>query len=102
VPFAVPLCVRRLSQLGLRPTLWEQKGQPGVSDNGNHILDCATDPITDAVRLEADILAIPGVVGTGLFLGMADIVLVGDGTDFRMTDERRRTRTTDTPARSVP
>lgn len=90
VPFAVPLCVRRLSGLGLRPALWEQKGRPGVTDNGNHILDCATDPITDAGRLEADIRAIPGVVGTGLFQGMADIVLVGAVTDFRMVDERRR------------
>jgi ribose 5-phosphate isomerase A len=102
VPFAVPLCVRRLSELGLRPILWEGHGRPGLTDNGNHILDCGTDPIADAARLEADIRAIPGVVGTGLFVGMADTVLVGDGADFRMTDERRRTRTTDTPARSVP
>ena len=90
VPFAVPLCVRRLSQLGLRPALWDQKGRPGVTDNGNHILDCATAPITDAVRLEGDIRAIPGVVGTGLFLGMAGIVLVGDDRDFQLTREERR------------
>jgi hypothetical protein len=37
-----------------------------------------------------DIRAIPGVVGTGLFLGMADTVLVGDRNDFRFIEERRR------------
>jgi ribose 5-phosphate isomerase len=37
-----------------------------------------------------DIRAIPGVVGTGLFLGMADTVLVGDRNDFRMIEEKRR------------
>jgi ribose 5-phosphate isomerase len=37
-----------------------------------------------------DIRAIPGVVGTGLFLGMADTVLVGDRNDFRLVEERRR------------
>jgi ribose 5-phosphate isomerase A len=91
VPFAVPLCLRRLARFGLRPALWEQNGRPALTDNGNHILDCATDPIPDAERLETDIRAIPGVVGTGLFLGMADTVLVGEGNDFRMIEERRRT-----------
>jgi ribose 5-phosphate isomerase A len=61
-----------------------------VTDNGNHILDCQIDPIPDAARLEIDIRAIPGVVGTGLFLGMADTVLVGNRNDFQMIEERRR------------
>ena len=46
--------------------------------------------MVDAPRLELDIRAIPGVAGTGLYLEMADTVLVGDRADFRMTDERRR------------
>lgn len=90
VPFAAPLCLRRLAGLGLRPLLWEQDGHPGTTDNGNHILDCAVDPIPDPARLEADVRGIPGVVGTGLFLGVADTVLVGDPRDFRLTAERRR------------
>ena len=46
-------------------------------------------PIPDAHALEAKIQAIPGVLGTGLFLGMADIVLVGD-EHFNLVDERKR------------
>jgi ribose 5-phosphate isomerase A len=65
-------------------------GKTFVTDNGNHILDCRIDPIPDATRLELDIRAIPGVVGTGLFLGMADTVLIGDRNDFRLIDERHR------------
>ena len=61
-----------------------------MTDNGNHILDCRIAPITDATRLEQDIRAIPGVVGTGLFLGMADTVLIGNRSDFRMIEERQR------------
>jgi ribose 5-phosphate isomerase A len=90
VPFAVPLCLRRLGELGLRPALWTEGDRPGATDNGNHILDCETDPIPDAARLETDIRGIPGVVGTGLFLGMADTVLVGDDRDFRLRAERQR------------
>jgi ribose 5-phosphate isomerase A len=89
VPFAVPLCQRRLAKLGLRPVLWEENGRPGITDNGNHILDCATGPIPDTARLEEDVRGIPGVVETGLFLGMTDTVLIGTGDDFRMTEERR-------------
>ena len=61
-----------------------------MTDNGNHILDCQIGPIADPPQLEMDIRAIPGVVGTGLFLGMADTVLVGDRVSFRLIEERRR------------
>jgi ribose 5-phosphate isomerase A len=89
-PFALPLCERRLSELGCRPTPYFQDRGLFLTDNGNHILDCRIDPIANATQLELDIRAIPGVVGTGLFLGMADTILVGDTNDFRMIEERQR------------
>ncbi len=49
--------------------------------NGNYILDCAIPPtalITDPAATDTKILAIPGVLGTGLFVGMADVLLLGD------------------------
>jgi ribose 5-phosphate isomerase A len=89
-PFALPLCVRRLGELGCRAVPYRQGNGLFVTDNGNHILDCQIDPIPDAPRLEMNIREIPGVVGTGLFLGMADAVLVGDRDNFRLIEERRR------------
>jgi ribose 5-phosphate isomerase A len=89
-PFALPLCERRLNELGCRPILYRQGNEPFVSDNGNHILDCQIEPISTAARLEMDIRAIPGVVGTGLFLGMAETILIGDRDTFRLLEERRR------------
>jgi ribose 5-phosphate isomerase A len=89
-PFALPLCERRLAALGCQPVPFRQGESLFVTDNGNHIVDCQIKPIPDAVRLELDIRAIPGVVGTGLFLGMADTVLIGDRDTFRLTEERRR------------
>ncbi len=79
-----------MGELGCRPVPYVHGGSLFVTDNGNHMLDCQIDPILDAPRLERDIRAIPGVVGTGLFLEMADTVLVGDRNDFRLTEERRR------------
>jgi len=89
-PFALPLCERRLAALGCQPVPYFQGSGLFVTDNGNHIVDCRIDPIPDPARLESEIRAIPGVVGTGLFLGMADTVLVGDRNDFQMIEERVR------------
>jgi ribose 5-phosphate isomerase A len=89
LPFALPLCLRRLSDLGCNPVPYEEAGKLFVTDNGNHILDCAVAPILDPSAFETHTRAIPGVVGTGLFLGMADTVLVGDDA-FRLVAEKRR------------
>jgi ribose 5-phosphate isomerase A len=89
VPFALPLCCRCLADLGCKPIPYLVDGQLFVSDNGNHILDCAIGPIPNPWELEANILAIPGVVGTGLFLGMASDVLFGDD-QFNLVAEKRR------------
>jgi ribose 5-phosphate isomerase A len=88
VPFAIPLCKRRLSALGCRPVPWLEDGRLVVTENGNLIIDCEIEPITDADRLEQELCAIPGVVGTGLFLRMAESVLVGD-QNFELVEERR-------------
>jgi ribose 5-phosphate isomerase A len=89
-PFALPLCERRLRDLGCRPVPYRQGNNLFLTDNGNHILDCQVSPTDDPAKLELDIRAIPGVVGTGLFLGMADTVLVGDRENFRLMEEKRR------------
>jgi ribose 5-phosphate isomerase A len=90
VPFALPLCVRELEKIGCRPVPYQEHGHLFVTDNGNHILDCGVGAILDPPRYEAQILAIPGVVDTGLFLHMADTVLVGDD-HFGLVAEKRRT-----------
>ena len=91
-PFALALCERRLAALGCVPIRYRVGDTLFVTDNGNHILDCQIEPIPDPSGLELDIRAIPGVVGTGLFLGMADTVLVGDRESFRLREEKRRPR----------
>jgi ribose 5-phosphate isomerase A len=89
-PFALPLCERRLRELGCRPVPYAPSGRLFLTDNGNHILDCEISPIPDAAKLEREIGAIPGVVGTGLFLGMAENVLVGDRDTFELIEHRQR------------
>jgi ribose 5-phosphate isomerase A len=79
VPFAVTTIRRHLERLGGRPILRKRPdGGPVVTDNQNQLLDTDFGPMDDPEALGAKVRAIPGVVDHGLFLGMADLVLVGD------------------------
>jgi len=83
MPFAAGPVTRAIRAAGLRPGVRMDAtgGRELVNENGNLTLDCALPaPLADAHAaraLEASLLAMPGVVDTGLFLGTAERVLVG-------------------------
>ncbi|HHH31526.1 MAG TPA: ribose-5-phosphate isomerase RpiA [Polyangiaceae bacterium] len=83
VPFAGPVVERGLLALGGKPSVRQGDDGPYHTDNGNLILDTTLEPLDDARAVDAAIRAIPGVVDTGLFLDMADEVLIGtpDGVE---------------------
>jgi ribose 5-phosphate isomerase A len=58
-------------------TLRIQDDQPFVSDHGHYILDCRFQQIEHPDILTYELNAIPGLVDNGLFVNMADLVLVG-------------------------
>ena len=91
VQFGLAATTRHLTSLGLRPQLRQSGSQPLVTDNGNYILDCGTEAIDQPTELERAILAIPGVVGTGLFIGMAGTVLVQRGATVEVREFSRAT-----------
>jgi ribose 5-phosphate isomerase A len=78
VPFGLAWCRRRLGRLGCTATPRQVDGKLFVSDNGNYVLDCKVPVLRDPPALEQALRAMPGIVGTGLFLGMAHTVLVDD------------------------
>jgi ribose 5-phosphate isomerase A len=79
VPFGRCVVENELRKIGGTPTLrcFPETDQPFVTDSGQWILDCAFDGVPDPAGLELKINAIPGVVENGLFVGMAETVLVG-------------------------
>ena len=77
VPFAEAYVARRIRALGMKPKLrLDGAGGDFITDNHNIILDCGVKEIRHPARLEEELLNIPGVVGTGLFVGVATTVLV--------------------------
>jgi len=85
VPFGHTPAIRALEGLGARVTLRRgTAGQPWLSDNGNYILDCHFGPMPDPVALQKELLAIPAVVDSGLFLNMTDMAIVGQANGVRL------------------
>ena len=48
-----------------------------ITDNGNFILDVDFGAVDEPAELEMRLKGIPGVIETGLFLGMAQEAIVG-------------------------
>jgi ribose 5-phosphate isomerase A len=79
LPFAISLAKRKIFDAGGKPILREGNGKlgPVITDNGNAILDSYFGEITNPAQLAIKIKMIPGVVETGLFIGLTDIAYVG-------------------------
>lgn len=83
IPMAVTPVMRSLAQLGGKPELrmGVKKAGPVVTDQGNLVIDVKFDSIDDPATLEKTINNIPGVLENGLFVGVADVILVGEIKD---------------------
>jgi ribose 5-phosphate isomerase A len=87
VQFAAEVQERFFRSIGAEPTLRKVGGMVFNTDNGNLIYDCRFPTgIADPVATERLILDRAGVVGCGLFLGMADVVLVGSEDGVKRMD----------------
>ncbi len=83
IPKAVTPVMRKLEQLGGKPELrmGVRKAGPVVTDQGNLVIDVKFEGIDDPATLEQTINNIPGVLENGLFVGVTDVVLVGEIVD---------------------
>jgi len=91
IPFAQALVAKKIAALGAVVKLRQDaKGNPFVSDEGHHILDCGFGQIPDPPALARQLSDMPGVVDHGLFIDLASVVLVAKGEN--VTELRREPR----------
>ena len=86
IPFAQSLIKQHIEGLGAKVSLRSYAyGNPYVTDESHHILDCTFGEIPDPPALAEKLCGIPGVVEHGLFIGMAEMALIGkDGTVIQL------------------
>lgn len=77
IPIATQKIKQSLIKMELQPKLRQIEGENFITDEGNYILDLNINHITNISKLNQTLKQIPGVIETGLFLDMADIIIVG-------------------------
>ncbi len=83
IPKAMKPVMLHLEKLGGKPELRTavKKDGPIITDQGNFVLDVKFDSLDNPAELEKTINNIPGVLNNGLFVGLADLVIVGELKD---------------------
>jgi ribose 5-phosphate isomerase A len=84
IPFGATATARRILEVatacgcnGEIARRTDSYGEPFMTDSNNFIFDCAFGSIPDPDGLARELNLIPGVVETGLFVGIASVALVG-------------------------
>jgi ribose 5-phosphate isomerase A len=83
LPMAMTPVMRAIEKLGGKPSLrmGVKKAGPVITDQGNMVIDVKFDAIDNPAELEKTLNNIPGVLENGLFVGVADLILVGEIED---------------------
>ncbi|WP_087972475.1 ribose-5-phosphate isomerase RpiA [Oceanobacillus rekensis] len=86
LPFSWERTANEISKLGCTPKIRKKDAEILITDNGNYLLDCPFDTISDPAKLNEAINKIIGVIETGLFIGMANKIIVGDGETINIIE----------------
>lgn len=83
IKFAQALVTKKIEALGAKVILRRSAdGKPYLTDENNYILDCHFGQIRGADGLANKLSDMPGVVEHGLFIGMASVVLIANGSEI--------------------
>ena len=79
LPFALPIVKETIIAMGGKPAVREGKGKlgPTITDNGNAIIDAYFGEIVNPAELAVKVKMVPGVVETGFFINLTDLVYLG-------------------------
>lgn len=83
LPMAMTPVMRAIAKLGGKPELrmGVKKAGPVITDQGNFVIDVKFDSIDNPAELEKTLNNLPGVLENGLFVGVTDVVLIGEIKD---------------------
>lgn len=77
VPFGKQQTFNLLNRRGYNPKFRIKENELFKTDSGNFIIDLHLKKIEDADKLNMELKLIPGIIETGLFIDIADVVITG-------------------------
>ena len=88
IAFAKENILLKLSQMNLKPVIRQMDGKPFRTDENILIVDVDILGRQNLETLNQDLIAIPGVVETGLFLDLADVIIYAEGTNTILLENK--------------
>ncbi|MBN2100449.1 ribose-5-phosphate isomerase RpiA [Candidatus Dojkabacteria bacterium] len=85
VPFGLKTVLAEFQRRGFKSEIRVREGEKYLTDSGNYIVDLHLGSIENPEELDVELNMIPGVVENGLFVGYADMVIVGRGKETEIT-----------------
>ncbi len=92
LPFALPIVKETIVAIGGKPLVREGKGKlgPTITDNGNAVIDAYFGEIVNPAELAVKVKMVPGVVETGFFIGLTDVVYLGTSGPVEKIEKLRK------------
>jgi len=90
VPFAHSQIFHKLKSLNLNPSLRKTNHSYYITDGQHYIIDLSLGKIESPYELHHTLKSIPGVIETGLFLNMADMVIVGYDNEAEILNSKNK------------
>ena len=84
VPFGANQTFNKLFSLGYNPKFRMVDGKNYITDGNHYIIDLQLNKIKNPEELNNKLLQIPGVIETGLFLGVCDLLIVSEGDECKI------------------
>jgi ribose 5-phosphate isomerase A len=84
---------KEFDKKGYKPAFRDTGKNRLVTDNNNNIIDLRIDKIDDPSALDIKLKSYPGVVETGLFYNIADLVIAGVGESVKVINKKKREQT---------
>ncbi len=79
----------KLVQLGYNPKFRMEDNKNFISDGGHNIIDLKLNKIVYPLKINNELQLIPGIVETGLFVDICDMVIIGRGKDCEIIETKR-------------
>jgi ribose 5-phosphate isomerase A len=87
IKFGSNLLFKKLEMLGYKPKFRMKNNNYYITDSNNYIIDLQLGKIDMPEVLDMELKSLPGVVETGLFIGIADTVIIGRGNKYELIEK---------------
>lgn len=84
IPFSYEGVNTVLIEMQLSPQLRQSEGNPYITDEGNYIIDLDISKARSMKGLDVNLQVIPGVIETGLFLGLTSKLIMGISKEIQV------------------